>query len=49
MNKMNHSLLGLQLEMEELYQNGVENVSVTTPTYGEGETGPTSDIMVKNI
>lgn len=49
MNKMDHSLLGLQLELEELYQSVVENVTVIIPTYGEGETGPMSDIMVKKI
>lgn len=49
MNKMNHSLLGLQLELEELYQSVVENVTAIIPTYGEGKTGLLSDIMVKKI
>lgn len=35
-NKMDHSLLGLQLELEKLYQNVVENVSAIIPMYRQG-------------
>lgn len=50
MNKMDRALLELQLEPEELYQTFqriVENVNVIISTYGEGETGPMGNIMVK--
>lgn len=48
MNKIDHSLLGLQLELQELYQSVVINVTAIIPT-GEGETGPMRDVMVKKI
>lgn len=50
MNKMDRALLELQLEPEELYltfQRIVENVNVIISTYGEGETGPMGNIMVR--
>lgn len=50
MNKMDRALLELQLDPEELYQTFqriVENVNVIISTYGEGETGPMGNIMVK--
>lgn len=50
MNKMDRALLELQLEPEELYQTFqriVESVNVIVSTYGEGETGPMGNIMVK--
>ncbi|GAB0202561.1 mitochondrial enolase superfamily member 1 [Grus japonensis] len=48
MNKMDHALLELQLELEELYQTVqriVENVKVIMSTFGDGETGPVGNIM----
>lgn len=48
MNKIDHSLLGLQLELQELYQSVVINVTAIIPT-GEGETGLMRDVMVKKI
>lgn len=50
MNKMDRALLELQLEPEELYQTFqriVENVNVIISTYGEGESGPMGNIMVR--
>lgn len=47
MDQMDHSLLGLQLELEELCWSVVEIVIVIIPTYGEGETRPVGNIMVK--
>lgn len=38
---------GLQLELEELCWSVVEIVIVIIPTYGEGETRPVGNIMVK--
>uniref|UniRef100_A0A8C0FC77 Tr-type G domain-containing protein n=1 Tax=Bubo bubo TaxID=30461 RepID=A0A8C0FC77_BUBBB len=52
MNKMDHALLELQLEPEELYQTcqrTVENVNVIISTYGEGETGPMGNIMIDPV
>lgn len=51
MNKMDRALLELQLEPEELYQTFqriVENVNVIISTYGEGESGPMGNIMVRS-
>lgn len=52
MNKMDRALLELQLEPEELYQTFqriVENVNVIISTYGEGESGPMGNIMVRCV
>lgn len=52
MNKMDRALLELQLEPEELYQTFqriVENVNVIISTYGEGESGPMGNIMVRGL
>lgn len=52
MNKMDRALLELQLEPEELYQTFqriVENVNVIISTYGEGESGPMGNIMVRPL
>lgn len=52
MNKMDRALLELQLEPEELYQTFqriVENVNVIISTYGEGESGPMGNIMVRGF
>lgn len=50
MNKMDRALLELQLEAEDLYQTFqriIENVNVIISTYGEDETGPMGNIMVR--
>lgn len=50
MNKMDRALLELQLEPEDLYQTFqriVESVNVIICTYGETETGPMGNIMVR--
>lgn len=50
MNKMDRALLELQLEPEDLYQTFqriVESVNVIISTYGEDETGPMGNIMVR--
>lgn len=50
MNKMDRALLELQLDPEELYQTFqriVENVNVIISTYGEDESGPMGNIMVR--
>lgn len=52
MNKMDRALLELQLIPEELYQTFqriVENVNVIISTYGEDESGPMGNIMVRVI
>lgn len=50
MNKMDRALLELQLEPEDLYQTFqriVESVNVIICTYGEVETGPMGNVMVR--
>ncbi|CAI9181118.1 unnamed protein product [Rangifer tarandus platyrhynchus] len=52
MNKMDRTLLELQLEPGELYQTFqriVENVNFIISTYGEGESGPMGNIMIDPI